>query len=153
MDVDFKQEKKRTKNKVKRGYLTSAIIFTILILVPVVSFIAKFIYEMEFKEHLLVISHSLNDVHTIEIVEKGAATFFGPSTVRIKHVNSYIDCNIRNDGATLQPSNVSVTWQSDDKATITLIGDEQMPKIVKFKVTNHNESAHSFKEVQNTSGF
>ncbi|OCA91878.1 hypothetical protein [Pseudobacillus wudalianchiensis] len=150
---NFDHKRGYTRRGEKRGCLTWTILLTILLLVPIVSFGAKFIYETAFRERLLVISHSPHNVHKIEVFEKGAETFFRPSTVRIKHSDSHIDCHIRHDGSSLQPSNVSVTWKNEKEATITLTGDGQTFKTIEFKVTNHEEDSSSFQEVQRTSSF
>lgn len=90
---------------------------------------------MYFKEVTLVESHSPNDIHTIKVVQKGSAFYFGPSTVRIKYSWwRHLDKSISNDGKTLDPSNVSVRWKGDYEATITLYGEEQQPEVVEIKM-------------------
>jgi hypothetical protein len=66
---------------------------------------------------LVVVSHSPDNIHTIEV---GEPSFFGPSTIKIKYKKHFILRSIVNDGATLQSSNISVRWINDEKATITL---------------------------------
>ena len=125
-------EIRRTKKKVKRVALTW---LAILILVPILFIVYNavlFSYEMFLKESTLEISNSPNHVNTIEVVEKGEAFFFGPSSVRIKYGWKHTDSNIGNDGAILNSSNVSVAWEDDYNATVTLYGDEQEPETLKI---------------------
>lgn len=139
--MDIEQDIKRTKKRAKWGCFIWAFI---LIFGPIILFVGKFLYATEIKERILIVSHSPNDMNTIEIVEKGAAAFFGPSSVRIKYENQHIERIISNDGKTLDGSNVSIRWKSDDTAIITLDGEEQFPETIEF----NKENRKLFKNVQ-----
>lgn len=91
-----------------------------------------FLYEEQFKETMLTTSVSPDGEHKIKVVEKGSAFFFGPSEVRIKSGWRYTDRMINNDGGTLYSSNVSIDWESNDIALITLLGDEQSPETIEY---------------------
>jgi len=132
MDIekDVEEDIKRTKKKAKWG----CFIWTfILVILPIALFMGYFIYKMNLKERRLVISHSPSDIHTIKVVEKGEAAWFGPSSVRIKYGWwKHIDRIISNDGKTLDSSNVSVSWKNDNEATVTLYGEEQEPESIEI---------------------
>ena len=132
-DDDIESDIQKTKFLSGIGCLLWMLILTILIVTPIVYYAGKFIYNMEFKQTILAVSKSPDQLHIIEVVEVGEPAFFGPSKVKIKYENHYIDRSIGNDGATLHPSNVSVNWENDQEAIITLDGDEQDPEIVEFK--------------------
>lgn len=139
--VDIKQDIERTKKRSKWGCMIWAVI---LIFGPIISFLGYFYYQLEIKERTLIVSHSPNAENTIEIVQKGEAAFFGPSSVRIKYGNKHIDRIISNDGKTLYDSNIFVEWKSDDSALITLLGEEQYPETIEF----NKEKRNPFKNVQ-----
>ncbi|MEC2074829.1 hypothetical protein [Metabacillus fastidiosus] len=123
---------KRTKKQAKWGCLTW---FVILIVAPIVLIVGMFSYEMYFKERQLVTSYSPSEIHMIEVVEKGEAAWFGPSSVRIKYGWwKHVDRSISNDGKTLDFSNVSVTWKNDNEAVVTLYGEEQEPENVEITI-------------------
>lgn len=129
IDNDFEKNIERTKKRAKWGCLTWAVI---LLFGPIIIFIGVFSFEMFFKDKTIVISHSPSETNTIEIVEKGAPAFFGPSSIRIKYGWKHIDRSVGNDGKTLQESNVAVHWENDEEATITIYGEEQSPEVIKF---------------------
>jgi hypothetical protein len=127
--VDIEQEIERTKKRAKWGCLIWAVI---LILGPIILIVGKFSYEMYFKESTLETSNSPSNINTIEVVQKGEAAWFGPSSVRIKYGWRHIDRSISNDGATLDSSNVSVRWKNNYEAIVTLYGEEQGPETVEI---------------------
>lgn len=127
--MDIEQEIERTKKRAKWGCLTWA---AILILGPIILIIGTFSYEMYFKESTLLTSNSPSNINTIEVVQKGEAAWFGPSLVRIKYGWRHIDRSIYNDGATLDSSNVSVSWKNNYEAIVTLYGEEQEPETVEI---------------------
>ncbi|SFM26865.1 hypothetical protein SAMN04487943_11160 [Gracilibacillus orientalis] len=130
---ELDDEIKRTKQQAKRGCFAW---ITIIILVPILFIIynvAMFSYEVFLKESMLVESNSPNNVNTIEVVEKGEAFSFGPSSVRIKYGSKHEDSRISNDGATLKSGNVSVDWKNDYNAIVTLYGDEQEPETIEIR--------------------
>ncbi|GGE59111.1 hypothetical protein [Priestia taiwanensis] len=138
MEKDLKQNSEGTKKKVRWGCLTTVV----LILSPIILFVGWFSYDMYFKEVTLVKSHSPNNMNTIKVVQKGSAFLFGPSSVRIKcGWWEHLDKVISNDGKTLDSSNVSVSWENDYEATITLYGEEQEPEIIEFKTSNESNGA------------
>lgn len=145
-DDDIESNVQKTKFLSGIGCLLWTLILTILIVTPIAYYGGKFIYDMKFKENTLVVSKSPNQLHRIEVVEVGGPVFFGPSKVRIKYENHYIDRSIGNDGATLQPSNVSVNWENDQEAIITLDGHEQDPEIEEFKLES-DKNTNPFKVV------
>ncbi len=124
MDKDLETKIKNIKTKSKWGCFAWV---AILLFGPVI----LFIYEMNFKETTLVISHSPSNLHTIKVVEKGQPAWFGPSTVRIKYGWKHIDQTIYNDGKKLD-SNVVVRWKNDDEALILIDGEEQAQEVIKF---------------------
>lgn len=137
----MEQDNLRTKKRVIWGCLIGAVV---LIFVPILSFAGYFYYQTEIKERTLIVSHSPNGANTIEITEKGEPAFFGPSSVRIKYQNDHIDQSISNDGKTLDDSNTSIKWESNDTALITLEGEEQFPETFVFNKNNRQ----FFKNVQ-----
>jgi preprotein translocase subunit SecF len=124
---------KRTK---KRALIGCLIWFLILMSIPAI-FVGKFVYEMSFKETNLVTSYSPQNINKIEIAQKGEAVFFGPSKVRIHYEIQHEDHSISNDGKTLDPSNVSVSWKNDYEATVTLYGEEQEPETVEIHLNDY----------------
>lgn len=128
----FDEEIQRTKKKAKRSCLIWVAIFILIPTLFIVYQVAWFSYEMFFKESTLEISHSPNEINTIEVVEKGAAFSFGVSSGRIKYGGNRIDTRIGNDGGTLNESNVSIRWEDDYNALVTLYGDEQEPETIEI---------------------
>ncbi|WP_440895573.1 hypothetical protein ACS127_13565 [Amphibacillus sp. Q70] len=128
----FDEEIQRTKKKAKRSCLIWIGIFVLIPILFVVYNIAWFSYQVIFKETTLEISHSPNEINTIEVVERGESFSFGLSAVRIKYGRKRIDTQIGNDGGTLNEFNVSVNWEDDYNAIVTLYGDEQEPEIIEI---------------------
>ncbi|OIK13377.1 hypothetical protein [Bacillus sp. MUM 13] len=139
--MDIEQDILRTKRRAKWGCLIGAVV---LILLPILLFVGYFYYQTEIKERTLIVSHSPNSANTIKIEEKGEPAFFGSSSVRIKYQNQHIDLIISNDGKTLDDSNASIKWESNDTAIITLEGEEQFPETIVFNKNNRK----LFKNVQ-----
>jgi hypothetical protein len=131
-----------SKNRAKWGCISWAIL---LFFGPFLLFTGIFYFHMAIKEETLLISQSPNKVKTITIVEKGEPAFFGPSTIRIKHGWDQIERTIYNDGKTLYETNFQITWENDDRATITLYGEEQQPESITFDA----EESKPFKLEQN----
>lgn len=133
------------KQKMKRKNQWKGFMWTILILYVPLSIISGYIlYHLEFKEKSLEMSYSPNQQHTIEVVEQGQTTDFGPSSIRLKYKDQYLDRIISNDGEELTDKNVTIEWTSEDTALITLAGAEQQPEFIEF---NGNDS-DSFDTVQ-----
>lgn len=128
-DDNLERHIERSKKRAKWGCLIWA---CILIVGPIVVIVSLFSYEMYFKESTIVISHSPNNENTIEVVEKGEAAWFGPSSIRIKYGSRHIDRSIGNDGKTIDSSNISVRWVNDEAFVVTLYGEEQEPETVEI---------------------
>lgn len=139
--MDIEKDINQTKSQTKWGCFLWAVI---LILGPIIFIVGYYYFQTEIKERTLILSHSPDGENTIEIVQKGEAAFFGPSTVRIKYGNKHIDRIISNDGKMLNDSNAFVEWKSDDSALITLLGEEQYPETIEF----NKEKRKPFKNVQ-----
>lgn len=105
----------------------------IAILSPFALAIGWFYYETALKQTELTVSQSPDSTYTIRVTEVGEPFFFGPSTVRIKADGKKLERSLSNDGAMLQPENVSVHWESETEARITLYGMEQAPDVILFK--------------------
>lgn len=126
----FDKEIRHSEKRANWGCLARiALLISILIFVPVL----YIIYTIEIKETTLNISDSPNGINTIKVVEKGESMGFGPAFVRIKYGGEYKDTIVGNDGAPLAPSNVSVSWEDDDNASVSLYGDEQIPEILTIR--------------------
>ncbi len=145
-EENIDQDIRNIKKRAKLGCLIWTVILTILFVLPIVWVVGRFIYDIEYREYPLVVSHSPNNINTIEIVEVGGPYLFGPSRVRIKYESIQIKRILSNRGASISKENVIVDWESDYKATITLFGDEQEPDIIEFtaKDTN-NEDKPNFR--------
>ncbi|WP_181444395.1 hypothetical protein [Bacillus sp. 03113] len=107
---------------------------------PINWFVGKAAYTLFFKESTILVSYSPNHTNKVEIVQKGEALFFGPSSVRVYYgrnseLNEHDDYIIGNDGATLYPENFRVQWEDFDRVAVTLIGEEQRPETVKIDVS------------------
>ncbi|MBS4208665.1 hypothetical protein [Bacillus sp. FJAT-50079] len=140
-NVGIEEDIARTKKRAKWGCLIWVVI---LFFGPIFLFAGYFHYQTEIKERTLMVSHSPSGKNTIKIVEKGEPFFFGPSTIKIKYRNQYIVRSISNDGKTLNDSNATVKWKSDDTAIITLYGEEQFPETIEF----NKEKRELFENVQ-----
>lgn len=140
-NMDIEQDITHKKKRAKWGGLIWAVI---LFLGPIFLFASYFHYQTEIKERTLIVSHSPNGKNTIEIAEKGEPFFFGPSSIKIKYRNQHIHRIISNDGKTLNDSNATVKWESDDTAIIALYGEEQFPETIEF----NKENREPFKNVQ-----
>ncbi|WP_080843885.1 hypothetical protein [Cytobacillus gottheilii] len=125
-------EKERLLAENKKGKHGCLIWAVVLIISPVMIFGGIFYYDMNLKERSLKVSTSSSGNHTIEIVEKGSAFFFGPSKVRIKFNNEKMDRTIHNDGAALTTSNAFISWVHENQAVVTLFGDEQEPEHIEI---------------------
>lgn len=112
--------------KLKKFMIQGALLFLAFIFI---SGLYTF-YEITLKENTLEFSPSPSSIHNIEVVQKGEATLFGPSSVRIRGNGSHIDRTIANDGKTLNSSNVDIIWEDDYNAVVTLYGEEQVPETV-----------------------
>ena len=112
------------------------------ILTPFVLAIGWFYYETSLKQTELTVSQSPDSTYTIKVTEVGEPFFFEPSTVRIKAEGKKLERSLSNDGARLQPENVSVDWESGTEARITLFGDEQAPEVILFKAGNEQKEAN-----------
>lgn len=128
-----KDSEQEIKSNSKR--LWGCLIGLALVFVPIIYFIGMFSYVMNYKEIDLVVSHSPNNENTIKVVEIGEPFFFGPSSIRLKYKNEKFDTSISNDGKTLDVTNVEVDWINNEEATIVLDGEEQLPEVIKFEVT------------------
>lgn len=130
--MNTEQENRLIKNDGTKGCL---LVILIIISIPVVV-VGFFVYEMEFKETTLKVSHSPNGQDKIKVTEKGEPAFFGGSTVRIHYRDfgryKHEDHTIANDGKALDDTNVSVDWETNTKATVTLKGEEQMPERIQI---------------------
>ncbi|KZE50966.1 hypothetical protein [Rossellomorea marisflavi] len=133
-----------TSTDKKRSKVGCIVWVVILVFVATLLFFGKFYYDIELKERTLLISSSPDHTNTIEIVEKGEPSFFGPSSIRIKYRNKYIDRILKNDGARPDDSNTNVEWDSNNTALITLAGREQKPETIEFNM----ERKKPFKNVQ-----
>ncbi|CDO04277.1 hypothetical protein BN988_02831 [Oceanobacillus picturae] len=131
MDIekDPNRDIEQTKKRTKWGCLSWA---AILLFGPIIIFIGIFSFEMFIKEKTLVISHSPNDINTIEVVEKGQPAWFGPSLVKVKYDSKHIERSVKNDGKILRESNFAIQWENDNEATITIYGEEQYSDVIKF---------------------
>lgn len=132
--LDIKQDIARTKMRSMWGCLIWAVI---LIFGPILFLTIKFYYDTEIKENTLVVSDSPNDVNKIKVIEKGEPFFFGPSSIRLKYRNEYLDTSISNDGKRLDESNIEITWNNENEAKIILYGEEQVPEVISFKATSN----------------
>lgn len=129
--MDDKRERdKEIYQAEKKGRLgclaQAAILILVLISIPVF----YFVYNIAIKESALETSSSPNAVNTVEVVQKGEAMMFSPSSVRIKYGGKYKDSSVGNDGKTLDSSNVTISWEDDSKAVVTLYGEEQSPETI-----------------------
>lgn len=70
-------------------------------------------------------------------IKYSSAFLFGPHKITIKSKNSNIfsttkfETSIQNDGKTLNETNAEISWESDETAIITLVGEEQSPTRIK----------------------
>ncbi|MBY7144977.1 hypothetical protein KFZ56_18330 [Virgibacillus sp. NKC19-3] len=119
-DEGFEEKIQRNKEKTSWGFLiillSSIIILALLILWPVISHL----YDMRYKEKTLEISESPSSINTIEIYEIGRPFLHGVSTVRMKYGEKEKEVQIDNNGRPLKNSDVSVKWNNDSEALITL---------------------------------
>lgn len=124
-----------------------------IILALIVCAAGVFFYIIWFKETVIIKSYSPNHAHAIEVVERGEnAGFFGPSTVRIKYEKEHFETSIHNDGMSLNDTNVSVKWSNNEKAIITLDGDEQIPEVIEFN-RYHKKDNDAFKVAHKNLGY
>ncbi|MFW0778651.1 hypothetical protein ACM6N5_00235 [Rossellomorea marisflavi] len=128
----------------KRSRLGCFLWAIIVIFLSIALLVGNFYYEIEFKKRTLLLSSSPDHTNTIEIVEKGEPSFFGPSSIRVKSGDKQIDRLLYNDGARPNESNVDVKWNRDNTALITLSGREQRPETIEF----NGEKEHPFTNVQ-----
>lgn len=128
----------------KRSGLGCLLWAVIVIVLSIALLVGKFYYDIEYKERTLLLSSSPDHANTIEIVEKGVPSFFGPSSIRIKSGDKQIDRRLKNDGARPDESNVDVKWNRDNTALITLSGREQRPETIEF----NGGGDHPFTNVQ-----
>lgn len=117
-DVEIEQAKRQIKN------VCGCLAVFILILLVLSSPVVIYFYETRFKETTLAGSQSHNGTHTIKVVEKGEAFLMGPSMVKVMYGDHHLEEYIGNDGGPLDSSNVSISWESDEKAIIKLRGRE-----------------------------
>ena len=86
------------------------------------------------------ISPNKTNVIKIEAKEPAGFLLFGPSDIKIYfRKNKFlsfmnkatIESSISNDGRRIDDGNFKIEWISEDIATITLMGEEQNPKVIK----------------------
>lgn len=128
LDENIEQETERIK---KRGKIGCLICLLLVLVIPVVV-IGKVFYEMSIEERTLEISHSPNNNNTIKVVQRGEAFLLGPSTVVVYYGNQAKELSVGNDGATVQPSNVTVSWQNDHRAKVTIHGESSKSVMIEF---------------------
>ncbi|MDQ0229217.1 hypothetical protein [Metabacillus malikii] len=143
---NIEQDIKNIKMRTKRGCLIFVAILALIIILP----IGKFIYDAEYREYPLIVSHSPSNTNTIEVVEVGSPWFFTSSKVKIKYKSIHINRPLHNDGVGISNENVMVDWKSDYEATITLYGDKQEPDTVEFTARDKNNKDKPSFRVNNT---
>ena len=122
MDEEDNYILNRQKAKLQTGIgcFFGVVIFGLLvILVPI------WLFFSHSNETQLKVSHSPNNVNTIEVVKKDD---FPDPTIRIK----YDDKSIMK---TTIPDNISVQWNNDFEAKVILTKRGQEPSIVEVKFT------------------
>lgn len=100
--------------------------FWIVILVLVVVLVPVWLYFSYPEETQLMVSHSPNNINTIEIVRIDE---FPDPTLRI----NYDDKSIMK---TKLPDDLSVEWENDYEANVILIRQKREPDVVKIKFNN-----------------
>lgn len=100
--------------------------FGIVILVLVVVLVPVWLYFSYPEETQLMVSHSPNNINTIEIVRIDE---FPDPTLRI----NYDDKSIMK---TKLPDDLSVEWENDYEANVILIRQKREPDVVKIKFNN-----------------
>lgn len=148
IDKDLEQEKNLTKTRVKVGCLSFLIGSVALFFGLVLYVIGTFHYEVNHKETPLLVSESPKKINTVEVVEKGAPFSFGPSAIRLKYKKEDFDTSLSNDGKTLDESNVEIDWKNDQEALITLYGEEQLPEVIRFKVTESDSPSFTIQHIE-----
>ncbi|MBY7144976.1 hypothetical protein KFZ56_18325 [Virgibacillus sp. NKC19-3] len=126
-DEELEKEIERTKGRTTWGCFIIVIVSTVLILLFLLGPLIWNDYGTT-----LETSDSPGNINTIEIVEKGEAFRKGPSSVRIKYGRDHKDIRLSNGGEPLGPSNVSVSWNDDYEAIVTLKGNYQDDEEVKI---------------------
>lgn len=120
-----------SKQGTKRRFSKAKIIGIIAFAVPVILG-AFFIYEMSFRQVLIVQSESPGGEFILEVFEKGEPANDGPSTIILKSNSDKLEVGLRAKGDYLDESNVIVVWENESVATITLSGKGQEPSIIEF---------------------
>lgn len=121
----------KKKKSSSRGMLIGALVF----LIPIV-FGLFFMYEMSFRQQLVVSSESPGKLNEIEINETGEPVNNSPTTIIMKSGKEQFEIGLRNNGAFVTEENVSLVWLNDDEAEITLFGTRQEPVAVYFNAKN-----------------
>lgn len=122
-----KHNEQAKKKKLSLGKIIGIIVF----MIPIV-FGVLFMYELSFKQVLLLAEQSPDKTHELEVFEVGEPIEKGPSTIRIEVGKEKVEVGLRDEGRILSEDNVDILWESDDVAMITLTGEGQDPTIVKF---------------------
>lgn len=115
---DYIFNKQKAKLKIGIGCFFGVVIFGLLVV-----FIPIWLFFSYSGETQLKVSHSPNNVNTIEIVKKDD---FPDPTIRIKYDNKSIM-------KTTIPDNISVQWNNDFEANVILTKQGREPGIVKVE--------------------
>ncbi|MBM7542800.1 hypothetical protein [Amphibacillus cookii] len=114
-------------NEQKVKFLTGIGCFwVIVILVLMVVSVPVWLYFSYSEETQLLVSHSPNNIKTIEIVR---IEDFPDPTLRINYDNKSIM-------KTKLPDNISVEWENDYEANVILTRQKREPDIVKIEFNN-----------------
>ena len=89
-------------------------------------------YFFKFTKTELFTQKSPEKQHELEFFEKGSPFFVGESTIQIKYGWKRINVPIANNGAALTENNVSVRWENESSAIITLSGHNMTGVYVYF---------------------
>lgn len=151
-DDEIEYYVERTKFLSGVGCFIMGVILLVIASTLVVSLSSKAFDKFKPKDRVLVVSKSPDHSHTIKVIVKDTFTFDDPIVVT-SYENFKIEREVDNDRKSLNPSDISISWKSNEEATILLFGEKQSPECIEFKVPNKESESNPFQIVQRNLGF